>query len=151
MTHNKSLLKTHSILTGLRLFSLLVCLLLFSPSFCLLLWLTWFSKLKSKSNLCYDRQSFGQSILVSSTHLWLKTRLFFLSDSCRFIDVETSLLMKGWVCRLQLLLVRSSAVVLVSESSWTHNHILLSHVRDSPNLEDQVPVFIYPRNRVAQV
>jgi hypothetical protein len=30
-----------------------------------------------------------------------------------------------------------------------HNHILLSQIRDSPNLEGQVPVFISPRNRVA--
>jgi hypothetical protein len=33
----------------------------------------------SKSKLCYDRRSVGQSILVSSTHLLLKTRFFFLT------------------------------------------------------------------------
>jgi hypothetical protein len=33
----------------------------------------------------------------------------------------------------------------------THDHILLSQIRDSPNLEGQVPVFISPRNRVAQL
>jgi hypothetical protein len=31
------------------------------------------------------------------------------------------------------------------------DHILLSQIRDSPNLEGQVPVFISPRNRVAQL
>jgi hypothetical protein len=42
---------------------------------------------KSKSKLCCDRRSVGQSVLVSSTHLGLKTRFLFLSDSCRFADV----------------------------------------------------------------
>jgi hypothetical protein len=60
-------------------------------------------------------------------------------------------LARGRVCRLQLLLALASAVILGSESSGTHDHILLSQIRDSPNLEDQVPVFISPRNRVAQL
>jgi hypothetical protein len=30
----------------------------------------------------------------------------------------------------------------------THDHILLSQIRDSPNLEGQVPVFVSPRNSV---
>jgi hypothetical protein len=54
------------------------------------------------------------------------------------------------VCRLQLLLVLASAVILRSESRGTRAHILLSQIRDSPNLESQVPVFISPRKRVAQ-
>jgi hypothetical protein len=37
------------------------------------------------------------------------------------------------------------------ESRGTYDHILLSQIRDSPNQEDQVPVFISPRNRVAQL
>jgi hypothetical protein len=53
------------------------------------------------------------------------------------------------VCRLQSLLVLASAVILGSESRETRDHILLSQIRDSPNLEGQVPVFISPRNRVA--
>jgi hypothetical protein len=32
----------------------------------------------------------------------------------------------------------------------TRDHILLSQIRDSPNLEGQVPAFKFPRNRVAQ-
>jgi hypothetical protein len=59
--------------------------------------------------------------------------------------------MRGWVCPLQLQLVLASAVFLVSESRGTHYHILLSQIRDSPNLEGQIPVFIFPRNRVAQL
>jgi hypothetical protein len=43
---------------------------------------------------------------------------------------------------LQLLLVLASVVILVSESRGTHAHILLSQIRDSPNPEGQVPVFV---------
>jgi hypothetical protein len=52
---------------------------------------------------------------------------------------------------LQLLLGPARAVILGSESHGTHYHTLLSQIRDSPNLEGQVPVFISPRNRVAQL
>jgi hypothetical protein len=33
----------------------------------------------------------------------------------------------------------------------THDHIFLSQIRDSPNLEDKVPVFVSTRNRVARL
>jgi hypothetical protein len=59
--------------------------------------------------------------------------------------------MRGWVIRLQLLLALASAVILRSESRGTDNHILLSQVRNSPNLEGQVSVFISPRNRVIRL
>jgi hypothetical protein len=63
----------------------------------------------------------------------------------------TSSVTRGWVCHLQLLLVLASAVILRSESRRIHDHILLSQIRDSTNLECQVPVFISPRNRVARL
>jgi hypothetical protein len=59
--------------------------------------------------------------------------------------------MRGWICCLHLLLVLPSAVILRSESHETHDHILLSQIRDSSNLEGQVPVFISPRNKKAQL
>jgi hypothetical protein len=43
----------------------------------------------------------------------------------------------------------ASAVILRAESYGTNDLILLSQIRDSPNLEGQIPVFISPRNRVA--
>jgi hypothetical protein len=43
---------------------------------------------------------------------------------------------------------RSHSPVRVPRDSW---HISLSQNRDSPNLEDQVPVFIFRRNRVVQL
>jgi hypothetical protein len=58
---------------------------------------------------------------------------------------------RGWVCRLQLLLGLASAVILRSESSGTHEHILLSQILDYLNLEGHVPVFISPIKRVPQL
>jgi hypothetical protein len=50
-----------------------------------------------------------------------------------------------------LLLVLASAVILGSESHGTRDHILLPQIRDSPNLEGQVHIFISPKNRVARL
>jgi hypothetical protein len=47
-----------------------------------------------------------------------------------------------------LLLALASAVFLAFESGGTCDHILLSQVWDSPNLEGQVPLFISPRHWV---
>jgi hypothetical protein len=63
----------------------------------------------------------------------------------------TSSLTTGWVCILQLLLAVASAVIFGFESLGIYDHILLTQIRDSANLEGQVPVFISPRNRVAQL
>jgi hypothetical protein len=75
----------------------------------------------------------------------------FLTNSCGHGPYVTSSLAKGWVCNLQLLLALASAVILGSESHGTHNHTLLFQIRDSHNLEGQVPIFISPRKRVAQL
>jgi hypothetical protein len=54
-------------------------------------------------------------------------------------------------CYLQFLLVLASAAILRPESRGTHDHILLSQIRGSPNLEGQVLVSISLRNRVTQL
>jgi hypothetical protein len=59
--------------------------------------------------------------------------------------------MRGRVCRLQLMLILASAIILGSQSRGTHDHILLSQIRDSPNLEGQVLAFTFLRNKVAQL
>jgi hypothetical protein len=59
--------------------------------------------------------------------------------------------MRGWICRLQLLLALAGAVILGSESRGIRGHILLCRIRGSSNLEGQVPIFIFPRNRVSQL
>jgi hypothetical protein len=84
----------------------------------------------------------GLSPISSSWQQPLEThgqQLFLQLNTC-----VTLSLTRGWVCRLQLLLVLASAVILKSESRRTHNHILLSQLRDTSNLEVQVPVFISP-------
>jgi hypothetical protein len=55
--------------------------------------------------------------------------------------------MSGRVCRSQLLLVLASAVIVGSESRGAHDHILLYLIRDSPNLEGQILVFISPQEQ----
>jgi hypothetical protein len=47
------------------------------------------------------------------------------------------------ICCLQLPLALASAFILRSESRRTHDHILLSQIRDSPNLEPRSP-YLYP-------
>jgi hypothetical protein len=49
---------------------------------------------------------------------------------------------------LPLVPALASAVILGAEPRGTHDHVLLSQIRDSPNLEGQVPVFISPRHWV---
>jgi hypothetical protein len=83
---------------------------------------------------------------------WLMTRNFiFQVNTCGYSPYVTSSLTRGLVGRLQLLLVFASPVILRSETHGTHDHILLSQNRDSPNLEGQVPVSIFPRNRVVRL
>jgi hypothetical protein len=69
---------------------------------------------------------------------------FFQSNSCGHSSHVTTSLTRGWVCRLQVLLVLASLVILRSESLETNDHILLSQIRDSPHLEGQVPGFVSP-------
>jgi hypothetical protein len=72
-------------------------------------------------------------------------------NTCSHSPYVPSFLTRGWACRLQLLLAFARAVILRYESPGTDDHILLSQIRDSPNSERQVPVYISPRNRVAQL
>jgi hypothetical protein len=66
-----------------------------------------------------------------------------LSESCGLVSVGLPLWREDGSAVF-------SAVIQWSESHRTHNNTLLSHLR-LPNLEGHVPVFISPRNRVAQI
>jgi hypothetical protein len=79
------------------------------------------------------------------------SNIFFQLNICGHSSYVTSSLIRGRVCLLQLLLVLASAVILKSESHRTHDRMLLSQIRDSLNLEGQVPVFISLRNRTTQL
>jgi hypothetical protein len=105
---------------------------------------------ESESELLYDwRFTANHSVLART--LRDPRPLFFQLNTCGHSPYVTSSLTRGWVCRLQLLLVLASAFILGFKSRGTHDHILLSQIRDSPNLEAHVPVFISPRNRVARL
>jgi hypothetical protein len=80
------------------------------------------------SKLCYDRQSVGQCVLVSGTHLGPMTNFshslfnYFL-DSFGFVMWVPSLT-RSQVCTVQFLLGITSAAFLRSESHGTHEHSL---------------------------
>jgi hypothetical protein len=87
---------------------------------------------------------YRQSVHLDVNPLETHDQYFFQLNTCHYNPYVTSSLTRGWVCRLQLLLVLASAVILGSESRGPHDHILLSQIRDSPNLEGQVPVLMPP-------
>jgi hypothetical protein len=95
-------------------------------------------------------RSVGQSILVSSPVWGLRP------DFC-YCQTFAVLLMWGALFdeRTGLSFVIAAGPRQRSQSRirvpWTHDHILLPQVWDSPNLTGQVPLFISLRNRVAQL
>jgi hypothetical protein len=110
------------------------------------------SESESESELLYDWRFTANQFVLATSLLRLTTRIFiFQLNTCGYSPYVTSSLTRGWVCRLQLLLVLVSAVILRSESRRTHDHILQSQIGDSPKLEGQVPVLISPRNIVARL
>jgi hypothetical protein len=123
-----------------------------------LIWLTLqllnpqISESDSESEILYDWRFTANQFVLAKSPLRPTTKFFiFILNTCGYSPYVTSSLRKGWFFRLQFLLVLASAVILRSDSRRTRNHILLSQIRDSPNLEGQVPLFISPRNRVAQL
>jgi hypothetical protein len=93
---------------------------------------------------------YRQSVLATNP-LRLTTSNIFQLNTFGHSPYVTSSLTREWVFRLQLLLALASAVILRFDSIGTHDHILLLQIRDSPNEEGQVPVFISDRNRVPQL
>jgi hypothetical protein len=90
-----------------------------------------FKALKSKSKLYYDRQSVGQSVLVSGTHLGTATYFshslfdYFLRQ-LQVCWCGAPYLTRSQVCTFQFLPGIASAAFLRSESYGTHKHSLLS-------------------------
>jgi hypothetical protein len=102
----------------------------------------------SEPKLYYDRRSVGQYVSVSSP-IWGPRPDFY---SCQTIE---GLLMSGALSNDRTGL---SFMIPVDPRQSSHSRVaglrtifFLSEIRDSPSLEDQVPVFISPRNRVAQL
>jgi hypothetical protein len=93
----------------------------------------------------------ANQFVLATNPLRITTRIFFQRNTCAHDPYVASSLTRWWVCCLQLQLVLASAVILAFDSLETYDHILLSHIRYSLNLEDQVPVFISPTKSVARL
>jgi hypothetical protein len=95
--------------------------------------------------LLYDwRFTVNQFVLATSPLRLTTNNFIFQLIIYYYSPYVTSSLTRGWICHLQFLLGLASAVILRSEPRGTRDHILLSHIRDSPNLEGQVPYLYLP-------
>jgi hypothetical protein len=106
----------------------------------------------SQVKLYYDRRSVGQSVLVSGTHLEPATNFFILPliilDSYGFTYVGRR------VCSFHLFFLcwTSPAQPFTGVSpTGLKSTFYCFYFWDSLNLEGQIPVFISPRNRIAQL
>jgi hypothetical protein len=97
----------------------------------------------SKSKLHCDRQSVGQSVLVSGTHLEPVTQFLLSSESCGFLDMDGSV-------------IYSCCWALPTQSFSGPSPMRLMTIFYSlkfetpPTLRVRFQLFICPRNRVAQ-
>jgi hypothetical protein len=108
-------------------------------------------RIRVRVSLLYDWRFTANQFFSAPSPFRLTARFFLPLKICRHRPYVTSSLTRGWVCRLQVLLGLASWFILRSESHRTHDYILLSQIRDSPKTGAQVPVFIYPSNKVAQL
>jgi hypothetical protein len=113
-------------------------------------------KSKLKSKLYYDRQAVGQSALLSGTHLGPVTNFFPFSIwlffySFGFLDVGRPLWRE--VGSVLFSLYRASPAQPFSDLSPTGlmSIVYCLYFFRLPNQKGQVPVFISPRNTVAQL
>jgi hypothetical protein len=98
--------------------------------------------------LLYSWRCTANNFVLATSPLRLTTsNLFFQVNTCFHCSYVSSSLARGWVCGLQLLLVLARVVNLRSDSRGTRDQVLLSQIRDSPNLEGQVPLFISPQEQ----
>jgi hypothetical protein len=76
--------------------------------------------------------------------------IIFLLSELQLCSSGAPPLTREWICSLQLLLVLASAVILGTESSTTHDHILLSQFCDCPTWRASSPcvyIYIYPKEQ----
>jgi hypothetical protein len=80
--------------------------------------------------------------LATSPLRLMTSNFIFQQNTCRYSPYVTTCLTRGWVCRLQLLLVLASTVILRSESRGTHDHILLSQIQTPPTWRPGPRIYI---------
>jgi hypothetical protein len=98
---------------------------------------------ESESVLPYDWLFNANHFVLAPSPLRPTSSILFSTYTCSHRPYISFSLTRGWVCRLRLLLVLASAVILTSESRRTHDHILLSQIRDSPTWRAMFPC-LYP-------
>jgi hypothetical protein len=108
---------------------------------------------ESQSHITTDSRSASpswcQAPIWDPRPVFLSLGIFFRQlQVCYFVAPS---LTRGRVCNLLLLLVLASVFPLGSESRGTQAHILLSKFLRLPQPGRPGPVFISPRNRVAQI
>jgi hypothetical protein len=93
-------------------------------------------------------RSISQYVLVSSALVGLAIRYYFLSEFC---CLKFAILFLWGVLSDERTVLQFAVQSLNAPSRVEPVTILYCLIWDSPNLEGQVPVFISPRNRVAQL
>jgi hypothetical protein len=78
---------------------------------------------------------YHQSVHLGAKPIETHDQYFFQLSTCGYSPYVTFSLTRGWICRLQLLLVLARAAILRSESRGTHDRILLYQIPDSPHPE----------------
>jgi hypothetical protein len=79
---------------------------------------------ESESQSLYDWRFTANQFVLATSPLRLTTNIFiFQLNTCGYNPYVTSSLTRGWVCRLELLLVLASAVIFRSDSPGTQDHI----------------------------
>jgi hypothetical protein len=87
---------------------------------------------KTLVRVTYDWRTANRFVLKTSPLRLTTNHFIFQMNTCGYNPYVTYFLTRELACRLQLLLVLARAVILRYESCGTHDHFLLSQIRDSP-------------------
>jgi hypothetical protein len=101
------------------------------------------SQCQNQSYITTEVQS--ASLYWCQAAIWGPRSYFTTSDSCGFIDVGCSLWGEDVSIVYNNCWPSPTQSFSGSESRGTHDHILLSQIRDSTDMEGKIPVFISPR------
>jgi hypothetical protein len=97
-----------------------------------------------KVRVTFRQAVYRQHFVLTTNPLRFTASNCFKLNTCEYSPYVTSFLMRGWAWCLKLLLGLASTVILMSVSRGIHEHILLSQIGDSHNLEGQAPYLYTP-------
>jgi hypothetical protein len=106
---------------------------------------------QSESELLYDWRFTANRFVSATRPLRITTSKFFLTEYLLSYSLHNVLSDERTGLTFTIGAGLASAVILRSESRGAHDHILLSQIQDSSNLEGQAPVFISPGSRVSHL